>query len=277
MPPRHDPVSLGSPRFSTADHGGFLVTDAWFPAGTTLPAHFHDRTVLATTLGGRWDSVMRGRAYASQPGMVLSEPAGERHANHFSRAGARVVIIQPDHGREEILRPFARWLERPNHSSDHRVAALARRLTLEIRHPDGVSPLAIEALALEMLAVTTRGAGGRRVTTSRSSAPAWLVRVTEYMHAACRGPMRMADLARVAGVHPAHIAREFRRWHRMPPGAYVRRLRLEWSADRLASSDQPIAAIAADAGFADQSHFTRAFRTHAGVTPALFRQRLRQR
>ena len=58
--------------------------------------------------------------------------------------------------------------------------------------------------------------------------------------------------------------------------AYARTLRLEWATVAVATTDDPIARIALDAGFADQSHFTRSFRRHHGVTPgALSRARAR--
>jgi transcriptional regulator GlxA family with amidase domain len=47
-------------------------------------------------------------------------------------------------------------------------------------------------------------------------------------------------------------------------GEHSRRLRLEW-AERLVRSDEALASIAAHAGFADQSHFTREFRRRFGV------------
>jgi AraC family transcriptional regulator len=43
----------------------------------------------------------------------------------------------------------------------------------------------------------------------------------------------------------------------------------------VATTDDSIARIALDAGFADQSHFTRAFRRHHGVTPARYRELVR--
>ena len=43
------------------------------------------------------------------------------------------------------------------------------------------------------------------------------------------------------------------------------------AADALARSSAPLGQIALDAGFADQSHFTRAFRAAYGVTPRRWR------
>jgi AraC family transcriptional regulator len=54
-------------------------------------------------------------------------------------------------------------------------------------------------------------------------------------------------------------------------GEHGRRLRLEWAAERLVCSDERLASIAAHAGFADQSHFTREFRRRFGVPPGLYR------
>ena len=46
---------------------------------------------------------------------------------------------------------------------------------------------------------------------------------------------------------------------------------LAWAAAELACTDTPLAVIATNAGFADQSHFTRLFRHHLGITPARYR------
>jgi AraC family transcriptional regulator len=264
-----DPVSLGSPRFRTADHGGFLVTDALFPAGLVLPPHFHDRAVVAVTLSGGWDSVMMGRPHPSTPGMLLTEPAGERHANHFGKAGARVLIIQPDQvARAETLRACGTVLTQINHLQAPHAQTIARRLSSEIRYPDSGSPFAIEALALELLGAAVEGT---RRTSGHERPPLWLRRVVDYLQAHVLAPPDVAALTAISGVHPAHLARTFRRHHGMSVPAYLRRLRLDWAASRLATSDQSIAEIALAAGFADQSHFTRAFRRHTGAPPGRFR------
>jgi AraC family transcriptional regulator len=67
----------------------------------------------------------------------------------------------------------------------------------------------------------------------------------------------------------------FRIHHGTSLGSYVRRLRLEWASRQLVAGDLPLCDIAAQAGFADQAHFTRAFREYAGVPPGRFRSMVR--
>jgi AraC family transcriptional regulator len=103
--------------------------------------------------------------------------------------------------------------------------------------------------------------------------PPWLLRARDLAHARFREPLRLAELAQEAQVHPGHLARAFRRHFRTSLGSYVRGLRLEWAAGRLLGSEESLASIALAAGFADQSHLTRAFKRFTGVTPGGYRRR----
>jgi AraC family transcriptional regulator len=87
-----------------------------------------------------------------------------------------------------------------------------------------------------------------------------------------RESLRIADIAEAVGVHPAHLATMFSEVHRVPLATFIRRLRLDWASDRLARTDASISSIAASAGFADQSHLTRAFKEYTGHTPAAYRK-----
>jgi AraC family transcriptional regulator len=122
-----------------------------------------------------------------------------------------------------------------------------------------------------MLAVAARMKG-----LGHGSEPAWLARAREMIEDRFREPLRLADLAREAGVHPAHLSRVFRQRYQEPIATCIRRLRTEWAAERLAASDEAISAIALAAGFADQSHLTRALRARTGMTPARYRREHRR-
>ena len=274
---RVEPITFGSPRFRSIETGGLLITDAIFPPGERLCAHVHARTCVATTLDGTFDSRMRGRSHWSRASMLLTEPAEERHENVFGPAGAHVLVVQPDSRRVELLRPFTRVLDSINHLRDPRVGLLARRISTEIARPDDLTPLAAEALGLELLAVAARQFTAVRLRQGSGSearfAPGWLARVRERLHDGFADAPTLDTLARIAGVHPGHLTRVFRRHYGRSIGAYLRDVRVEWTARRLATSDDPLIAIAAAAGFADQSHFTRAFKARFGCTPGRYRSR----
>lgn len=78
-------------------------------------------------------------------------------------------------------------------------------------------------------------------------------------------------MAAEAGLTPSHFCRVFKRATGVTPHAFVMRARLERAQDLLGTSDLSIAQIADALGFASQSHFTRAFRAHAGQTPSAWR------
>lgn len=260
------PVSMGSPKFDTLACGPFLVTDALFPAAHTLGKHFHDRTVLGVTLAGEWDSIVCSTRLTNIPGMLHVEPAGDSHVNQFGSQGAHVVIIQPDQS-DALLQPFKSVL---GIAFQMRVGfpglQIAERIRRELYQKDDLTPLAMESLCLDMLVSTSR-----QQRIRHEPAPAWLLRTVDYAHARFLERPSLRELGDVAGVSPDHLSREFRRLYGMGPAQYLRRLRLEWAAERLRKPDDPLAEIASAAGFADQSHFTRRFKKQFGVTPAAFR------
>jgi AraC family transcriptional regulator len=260
------PVSLGSPEFDTIACGPFLVTNALFPAAHKLGKHFHDRTVLGVTLAGEWDSVVGSTRLANGPGMLHVEPAGDCHVNQFGNQGAHVVIIQPDQN-DTLLQPFKSILAI---AFQIRVGfpglQIAERLRRELCRQDDLTPLAVESLCLDILVSTSRLQRIRNEPT-----PPWLLRIVDYARARFLERPSLRELSHVAGVSPEHFSREFRRLYGMGPAPYLRRLRLEWAAERLRNPDDALVDIASAAGFADQSHFTRRFRQQFGVTPAVFR------
>jgi AraC family transcriptional regulator len=142
----------------------------------------------------------------------------------------------------------------------------------ELRRTDEASALALESLGLELLARLVRiGAAG-----DGEAAPPWLARTRRAIEDRFRdASVRVGELAALEGVHPVHLARVFRRRYGLSPGDYVRRLRLEWARRLVTEGREPLASIALDCGFADQSHLARAFRRRFGVAPGRLRRAVR--
>lgn len=132
-----------------------------------------------------------------------------------------------------------------------------------------------EGAMLTVLAAIVRRFAGARVPDAASGAAAGSTGQLEVydslIAADLTAPLRLAALAGAAGVTRFQVIRDFRHATGMTPGRYVRDRRVR-KACELIGAGLPLAAIAADAGFADQSHMTRAFKTVKGVTPAAYRQ-----
>lgn len=259
-----------APQAVSLDVGALELTDVRFPADLRIPDHDHARPIFAVLLDGSMDVEFARRGFHCEIGTVQVHPPGERHRQCYHGAGARIVVIEPDTEALEPLGSAASDLLSTIANFRHgALFDLARKLARELRHPDSVTPLAAEALSLEMLVRAARTDERQRLA---EAAPNWLEQAREIVHAAFLSNLRINDVAAAVDVHPGYLARRFRSHFHVPMGAYIRRMRLDWAAEQLLETDEPIGRIALRAGFSDQSHFTRVFRRYAGQTPARYRR-----
>jgi AraC-like DNA-binding protein len=81
------------------------------------------------------------------------------------------------------------------------------------------------------------------------------------------------QLAKCCGLSLRAFERQFRTVYHLSPHLYVRNLRVRMSCSALVFTRKPLAEIATDSGFADQSHFTKEFGRLMGETPRAYRLR----
>jgi len=253
--------------------GGLVMTRAWFAPGLRLQPHAHATASVAVVLRGGWEGELERHTSTLQRGdTVLVTPAGARHWNAFFPAETEVLVVELeperwrlDHGHQGLFSAPATFHQRG-------LGGLAARLAGELRAPDAHSPLLSEGLALELLATV-----GRASDTERGpSPPAWLDRAEECLRKGISHGWTLDALARAVEVEPSRLVRGFRRHLRTTPADYLRRVRVDEARRLLAETERPIADIALDTGFTDQSHLTRVFRRILGETPAVFRAKFRR-
>jgi AraC family transcriptional regulator len=96
--------------------------------------------------------------------------------------------------------------------------------------------------------------------------------VVEYVEGHLGAGPTLGEMAAVARLSVYHFARQFRAATGLPPHQYVILRRVERAKQLLQGGDDfSLAEVAAQAGFADQSQFSRHFKRLVGVTPGQFR------
>jgi AraC family transcriptional regulator len=148
-------------------------------------------------------------------------------------------------------------------------ALVGRRLYKEFHEIDDVSPLVIEGLVLELIGETARRASAEK--TYAHNMPRWLKQTRELLSARFAERLTLAIIAGEVGIHPMHLSQTFNRTFRCTVGEFIRRRRIEYACQELTTSNTPLATIALEAGFCDQSHFTRTFKRHVGAAPSEYR------
>lgn len=98
-----------------------------------------------------------------------------------------------------------------------------------------------------------------------------LRRVHAYVQSDLGGDLRVATLARVAGMSASCFHRWFRKHHGVSPHAYVVEARVSRAKDLLRETDLPLVDVALAVGFTSQPCLNVAFRQHAQTTPARYR------
>lgn len=203
----------------------------------SLPVHFHDEDQLTFVLSGQRRFIIDNELLHVTPGQGVHIPARTPHRSLSE--SLEVVCIN-------IYTPPGAY------AASDVISGLARhwRRTGRISWPD----LTIIAEDHRCFAATIVEPVGRVDSSAPWEAP-WET---------------VSQMAQRTGMSREGFSRQFRRRHGVPPHAFWLLEKLN-DARRLLRAGDPIAAVAAETGFSDQSHLGRCFRRAFGVTPGRYR------
>lgn len=85
--------------------------------------------------------------------------------------------------------------------------------------------------------------------------------------------IKVADLAKTAGVTPEYLRALFRKAYGVPPHQYIEGMKIERAKELLRAGGFPVGEIAALCGYASVGYFCREFKKHTFLTPSEFRKR----
>ena len=248
----------------------FILTEAAYDARARLPPHAHERSYFCFVLQGVYTERYGLREIVCKPSTVTFRASDEPHEACLHDADSRVFVIEISPRWIEMLRADSLSLRSAHDFCGGAAPRICARLNREFHKTDTAAKLAIEGLAIELLAEAAR-----QRTARVQSAPPWLRQAREMIIEHFPETLQLTEIAAAVGIHPVYLATAFREKFGVTIGEFVRKLRIEHACDELKKGDLPLVAIALQAGFVDQSHFSRQFKLYVGTTPAKYRKTFR--
>jgi AraC-like DNA-binding protein len=249
---------------------GVELLRAWF-GGPAYARHRHDTYAIGVTETGVQTFDYRGRVERSTSGQVVVLHPDEPHdgrAGTETGFGYRIVYVEPARiaaavravGGQPAPLPFVR-------EPVSRNATLARAVTAAFQF--ALEPLALDALVARLAeGLIEEDAHGRAALPPRRLDHTALERARAFLDGR-HDRVRSAELEAVTGLSRYELARQFRAWYGTSPYRYSVMRRLDFARTQLGGRTS-LAELALAAGFADQAHFTRMFRSAFGVTPGRY-------
>lgn len=264
------------------------VTTVRIGAGREWATELADRHLLIVNLGGQTTRLeaetSRGQAYFGAPtlGEMSLIPAGVRFGGVYQGTVSRFASLTLDAAH---LAEVAGQLGRagtPDPAlalgvTDPFLFGCVRRLADLAGEHDTGAELFGQAVAASLQMHVVRDWMPGRCRTRPSPLPPDVVQsVQAYVAQHLAEALTLDRLSAAAGMAPARLASGFTAALGVSPAAYVAAQRLRRARWLLAHSATPLAEIAAETGYASQSHMTSVFRKRVGHTPASLRQELRR-
>ena len=224
--------------------------------------HTHDELHLSIVVNGAIRETVGSKSVTMAPLTVVSKDPGLEHADEYGPTGATMAQLSLSatslgklagdvdrvgewhvSSRADVVRPYLRLLRRAVGEFD-------------VNEPDVIDLLA--ALTAKPREVSRRP-------------PAWLKQQIDRILWEWSPGITVSSIARSAGVHPVYLARVTRWSYGTSVSAMLRDGRLRWAAAALMNGHDSLSEIAQAAGFADQAHLSRSFRSQLGLPPSHLR------
>ncbi|SDB92302.1 AraC family transcriptional regulator [Paraburkholderia lycopersici] len=257
-------------------HTGIESLRAHF-SGHAYDPHDHDDMLIGYTEQGVQRFQCHRSQHTSVPGRAILIEPGALHDGHAPEPGgftyAMLYLPQPwvERAARRLNIPGLGGVEAAFGNTlvdDARLVDAIRRAFAAIYGNEGrlARDEALDRL-LERLGGQLRDAS----TAGGLAAPPAIVRARDLLHEHMSWNIGLDELVDISGIDRFRLTRMFQREFGTSPHAYLVRLRLRAARKLLAAGHTP-AQVAAEVGFADQSHLGRWFRRAYRMTPATYRR-----
>ncbi len=257
----------GEKRFEL-DNKGIVLSEYDYDLPET-DWHYHENPYFMYIIEGNVYDINKKRKTNCGPGSLLLHNWDEVHQNTKESSTARGFHIEFERKWFEQKKLDSDLWEGSHIIQNPRMHHLLGRLYFEFKCQDIYSELSIDLLLLELCETSQ--------TDKKSSfldTPLWVADLKNLLHEDEILDYSLATLSSKFGVHPVHISRAVPKYFSSTLGNYIRQKKIKKAMGYLYDPKYSLTEIAYLSGFADQSHFTRTFKSCFGMTPKEFRVQL---
>ena len=246
--------------------GSFVFVNHHYPELAERAKHSHPWLHLTIVRQGYYCRRLGRRTDDYEAGFLTFLQTNDSHTDSYAPGSKCLHVVIPSDVEQRLTCDFGiqGTTGKISPSLSVRFSVALQR---EFRYTDCESPLIVEALLFDLVSRHLD------IIRDRSSArPRWLGLLLDYLDDTFEQEWSLRNMASEMGVHPVYLCRTFSEYFDCTLGEYIRKQRVLRGLQLLAIGDSTLAEIAFQSGFADQSHFTRAFRNHFGITPGEWRR-----
>jgi AraC-like DNA-binding protein len=235
--------------------------------------HIHDCFAIGVIERGALKFSYRGQRLVAPAGYINLVIPGEAHDGSAASGEGwtyRMFYLDPGLLQQAVYEISGKMQKSPYFTAgvinDDGLAGYIRTVHQSLE--DAAIPLIEqESLLLIMLiAFISRHAQERLSMRSVGKENQAVTLVREYIEDTYTQNSSIKDLASLCNLSPFHLIRVFREYIGVPPHIYLKQVRIK-RAKALLAKGFSMAFVAHEAGFTDQSHFSKQFKQITGITP----------
>ena len=260
---------------------GILLEHYRYTAGTVKPLlkHSHAQYQFGLSFDCQGEYYYRGSYHSIPIGSLSMIHSGEVHAPSERTYLPTPVTFLMMHVEPSLLQTAASEMAQKPVSlpffpqpfiSDHQTIHLFENLSVALTTK--ATQLQQDLVLLKLFTCLITGYAEKHpLICSLKSKKSAIAQVCDFLQVHYADPVSLDQLANIAGLSRFYLCRLFRREIGLSLSAYQMQIRID-RAKQLLAKGIPIAQVASEIGFYDQSHFGYHFKRLVGTTPGNYQQ-----
>lgn len=244
---------------------GLTITETEYPAPVAVPWHYHENPHFTFFMKGHVLEANKKHDCHCIPGSLIFHHCQDAHYDTKHSDYMHYFHVEFENKWFNTHELDISDFEGHHFFNHSPLKVLFQRIYQEVRIRDTASPVAIEGLLLQAFSQISR-----QSQKIKSGTPEWIKKLKEFIHDNCSRPMSLELLSRESGKTPVYLSQVFPKYFNATFGQYIRKARIDKATALLSDSHLPLAIIAYETGFSDQSHFIRCFKQIHGMTPTQY-------